>query len=334
MKKCWNHPDRVATNVCKACWNSFCEDCYSLPVEICNDCAELERIKNEVSLNSKSKWKIPKVIYMLIATFIAVILFYFLIKPLSEVPIKKLVRTLPKERPSENITAKSENISVIADTKSTALKILDKAKFYRKNLPNQMGINNYIYDENLLIKVYSSQKEFSKDTGNPLWADGSSDSSKGRINIVADFENNSVLVHEMSHMIFDNYLGYENSYTLWMDEGIAVLQQMKEDGLLKQNMRENLEEIKAGNYTPIKSLSDVKISEKSNRQEIDIWYSQCASIVFYLQKAYGMNKFSNFLKEMRNDKSFEENLVSTYGLNVKQLEKKWFQDIRTSKSYF
>ena len=335
MKKCWNHPDKKALYICKICWNPFCEDCIDIKRNICTSCNK-KPIKKLLNRGSENKLKIPTsayiVINIIVLLVIGYIVFNFISNPQKTNTSKKSEIKLINNQ--KYITIDEDNITVSAKNNSTAESIYKKANTLRKTLPSEMQIDLNEKHSSLFIEVFSNSDDYTIETGKPSWSQGYSDTNKRTIYIIADSQNNSVLTHEMAHLFFNDYIPKQSKHTVWIDEGLAVIIQMSEDSSVRQNMRDSLLNVKDGHFTPIISLGLVNVADFKNKNDVNNWYSQCASIVYYIKETYGDKKFTLLLKNLRRNITFEKSLSDIYGLNVIQLQNNWFKSIKESSSYF
>lgn len=336
MDSCWNHKSKKGKYICKVCWNYFCKECFSKSEGLCKDCIQKRKeIKPQSSKTPDSNSNFTPHIFVYLFLSVLTILIAFYVLFISKTPVSNVSKKKPIKKPNsvKSFTVKEKNISVTADSKMTAEELLKKALYYQKVLPSHLGIENS-YDSKIKIFSFSAAKDYAAETGKPFWSEGYSDTKRGRIYIIADFEDNSVLVHELSHLFFDNYIDYQTPHATWIDEGLAILEQMKVDTVVKQNMRESLDSIKSGNYYPLKTLGKVNIIKETNKDEINRWYSQSASAVFFIKKKYGSDKFKDLLIKMKNKVTFEKAVEQLYKTNLTSLQNDWYKDVKASPAYF
>ena len=66
---------------------------------------------------------------------------------------------------------------------------------------------------------------------------------------------------------------------------------------------------------------------------LELFYLQSVSIVDFLIEKYGTKKFTTFCRNLRDAKTLNEALSSTYRLkDIQELEEEWSKYIRTQKA--
>ena len=164
------------------------------------------------------------------------------------------------------------------------------------------------------IVVYASHDEYVRKTGQPDWSGGVTYG-----NAICSYNGPQLLqtiAHEMTHLIFNEYLGRPRRDLLWVNEGLAVYEQAKAAsgtrvpgelfGSIHQQMRSQpltLDDI----------LGFVPLGERTDAdQRVSLWYAQSESMVQFMIERGGRIGFSQFLPALRDGKSFDESIRSAY----------------------
>src|SRR4030042_5612914 len=123
---------------------------------------------------------------------------------------------------------KSEHFVVyFTKDRKFAVDVLDKAEVYYKRIAADLGYPRYsdfwTWDKRVKIYIYPDHGSFIKATNQPEWSYGMADYRTKQIVSFAWSENfvESLLPHEMTHLIFRDFVGFKGEIPLWLDEGVA-----------------------------------------------------------------------------------------------------------------
>ena len=200
------------------------------------------------------------------------------------------------------------------------------AEHYYKSITDYLGFrrfNFWTWEKRCKIYLYPSREEYLKDTGRVSWSKGSVHVIKKEIVTYAweaeFFEH--VLPHEMGHIIFRVLVGFEKKLPLWIDEAVAVLQEVDRAKYLAG--ARNL--VRQGSHI---SLTELARASDYGQIEPSLFYSQAASIVHFLLEKFGRNRFVIFCRCLRDGEGWEEALLSTYKFeNLEGLEETWINSL-------
>jgi len=138
-----------------------------------------------------------------------------------------------------------------------------------------------------------------------------------------------VLRHELTHVLFKEItagLKTNAKIPLWLNEGIAVYE---ERGMPYKAIVSGA--LKAGRVIPVGEVVSYT-TYPTDRDKNHLFYAQSASLVDFLLNKYGGTKFLVFSrKQVRNSKSINEALSSTYYphiKNVSQLSGAWLNSLK------
>jgi len=183
----------------------------------------------------------------------------------------------------------------------------------------------------------------------PDWSHGMADYVNKTIKSYARGEGfvDSILPHEIAHLLFRDFVGFESQIPLWLDEGVAQWSEVKKRPHFKRLMQEainnkrvlSLADMMKLNLSVIKSDDEVHIRYSSLKEEpiililsgenlINLYYLESVSLVAFLVEKYGSKKFTVFCRELKNGKSVDDALRVAYPYavkNVSDLEIKWWE---------
>ena len=240
--------------------------------------------------------------------------------------------------------------------KDFANDVLSRAEMYYNKIANDLGYQRYAtfwsWNQRVNIFVYPDHESYTKATGQPEWSDGKAD---------YDFKNKqismytgsqkfleTILPHEIAHLIFRDFIGFKGTIPLWIDEGIATSAEEPTYADMKKRIKDlyrrsallKLDDMMTLNFKKVSnqtSVHDILMRDNSPGyliiapdKFVALFYIESASIVSFLREHYGPQRFTQFCSDLRDGKSVDQALQDVYQdecPNTKELEKKWRQDI-------
>ena len=128
------------------------------------------------------------------------------------------------------------------------------------------------------------------------------------------------VTHELSHLVI-HQVTYSplSNIPAWLDEGLA----MYSEGDLLWNFEHSLQE--AVSNDALFSIPSISGSFPSDRDKAELAYAQSYSLVEYLLNNYSdrSTKTQQLLQAFSNGASIDDALLEVYGVDSKQLEKDW-----------
>jgi len=195
-----------------------------------------------------------------------------------------------------------------------------------KNITEYLGFVRFdfwVWDNRCKIFLYPDADTYLKTTGVIGW-------SRGHVQVVTkeistyiwqEMFFDTILPHEIGHIIFREFVGYNKALPLWLDEGVACMQEYEsKERLATAKCLVNLKL-----YTHLDDLS--KIRESSVIIPF-IFYNESASLVDFLLRRYGRSKFVDFCRSLRDQPDWQQSLKGVYKLKgLDELEKNWVMDL-------
>ncbi|MDD3988408.1 MAG: peptidase MA family metallohydrolase, partial [Candidatus Omnitrophica bacterium] len=124
--------------------------------------------------------------------------------------------------------------------------------------------------------------------------------------------------HEMTHIIFREFVGTKIALPLWIDEGVASSQEKSHlQGRLQfaRNLIEQGKYINFDKFFQIYRIVDVQPK---------VFYSQSASIIVFLLDRYGKERFVEFSRKLRDGTPWDKALLGVYRFkDFGQMEDAW-----------
>ena len=166
------------------------------------------------------------------------------------------------------------------------------------------------------IVVYGSQNEYRNKTGQPEWSGGCSVGNA--IYTFVGPQLPQTLAHEMTHLIWYEYMGRVNLDHRWVNEGLAVYEELKAAGVQRQDpfalSRGTLRQ------QPLTMDQLIHLVPATERERtVQLWYAQSESMVRFLIERGGRMGFSQFLASLRDGRSFDDAVATAYPGNWRTL---------------
>lgn len=230
--------------------------------------------------------------------------------------------------------------------------VLDSAEVYYRRIASDLGYPRYndfwLWEKRVKIYIYPDHASFIKETGQPEWSEGVAEYNTKRI---ASFSGSkgflqSVLPHEIAHLIFRDFVGFVGEVPLWLDEGVAqwaeeAKKQSVESMVKELYEKDNLLSIEDMMKLDIRNMKDKNIvyirPTRTKKGEpatlflsldrlINTYYIEAVSLVGFLIERYGSSSFAEFCRQLRDGKMLEDAFKSAYPnyiRSLKDLDNSW-----------
>ncbi|MEW5758213.1 MAG: peptidase MA family metallohydrolase [Candidatus Omnitrophota bacterium] len=205
-------------------------------------------------------------------------------------------------------------------------RIKDYLENYYQKITDDIGFTRYnnfwIWENRAKVYIYDTKKEYIMDTNQPEWSFGSAD-VKNKIIItyygVSEKEFfDKVVLHELVHIIFREFVGFSGNIYLWLDEGVAEFFS-KDYSFMLPLIRSAIKENK---FIPISSLPQASL-DGLNEEQVKLFYLESGAIIYYLINNYGKANFVGFCRALRDGRSLDNALYSNYPIkNIDELNKR------------
>lgn len=208
-----------------------------------------------------------------------------------------------------------------------------QAEVYYNQIASDIGYPRYSnfwqWDNRVKIYVYPSKADFQKISGQPAWSNGMADYTGKRILTYAWSEGflDGLLPHEITHLIFRDFVGFKGQVPLWIDEGIAQWEEPKKRAKARPiafYLIQNQSVIPLADLTMMNDLSG------KDETTVHAFYMQSVALVDFLIKRYSAQSFTDFCRQLRDGKRLNEALGSAYSGSIKdvdELQTKWLKSI-------
>ena len=215
-------------------------------------------------------------------------------------------------------------------------RVVEASERYYEDIIEDMGFSRYdnfwLWDNRAKIYVYDSQEDYVEASGQPGWAGGHV-YSEGKViwtyPWAAGFFD-TLLPHELGHIIFRELIGYRSNIPIWLDEGVACYQEQSRRWGAKEKVKKAMDENK---FINLDKLNSLKPHDLTDKEVVDLFYSESVSIITFLIERYGKYRFKTFMRSLKEAKDVNSALNSTY-YNLKNLDdlgKAWEKYIKEGR---
>ncbi|MFA5155874.1 MAG: peptidase MA family metallohydrolase [Candidatus Omnitrophota bacterium] len=193
--------------------------------------------------------------------------------------------------------------------------LVDKAEYYYDRIADNLGFtrfNFWLWDNRAKVYIYDDANDYRVSTGQPGWSAGA---ARPREKIIYTYPYaqgffETILPHEMGHIIFREFVGFDNhAIPGWLDEGVASYQEsMRYSAALavaKKAARE-------GALIPLDKLAQINPQSIIDQSSAQLYYAEAISLVDYLIKEHGKDNFVIFCQNLRDKKDLRQSLCLVY----------------------
>ncbi len=206
-------------------------------------------------------------------------------------------------------------------------KVIDHAENYYDRIADNLGLRRFdfwLWDKRARIYIYDNAVSYQEATGQISWSAGCARVSEKMIMTYVQAEGffDAVLPHEMGHIIFRELVGFNNpAIPVWLEEGVAGYQQVSSGGGTENILRDA---VMQGRIIPLAEMNDQSKWRTSNNSEINLLYAQAVSIVGYLIKDFGKEKFVAFCQYLRDKQDIARAMAMIYNFtDIQELDRAW-----------
>ena len=211
--------------------------------------------------------------------------------------------------------------------------IIDAAEEYYDDLADNLGLrrfNYWLWDERAQIYIYANKEKYTEETNQPEWSGGCADYYHKKLWTYPHASGffDSILPHELGHIMFRELVGFKSDIPLWLDEGVASYQEKSKRyaalGIVKDALAKG-ELLTIADLDKLKKPHDLKDNKK-----VELFYAEAVSIVYFLIDKYGKNKFVSMCRYLKENDSFDQALRRTYYSirNRDDLNKEWMRFLK------
>lgn len=206
--------------------------------------------------------------------------------------------------------------------------LTQKVEGYYNEIADEFGFNRFnfwTWDNRARIYLFDTQEEYIKANSNLDWSIGAVTVRNKSIQsyLAAPGLLNNVLAHELAHIIFREMVGFNNpAVPLWLEEGVATFQERRSENRAVRNYLAG--SIQANTFMSLNQLNSFDLMKVKDKQLIDLFYLESYSLLSYLIKEFGKDKFVLFCQYLRDRRDLAKAFRSAYSFDsLAELESSW-----------
>ena len=194
-------------------------------------------------------------------------------------------------------TTESAHFLIKAYTSETSAVISRTCEAAYNRVMGDVGLYSFAPAKPYNIVVYRDAEEYRKKTGQPNWSGGI---SYGNAILVYESQRAAaVLAHEMTHLIFSEFMGPANSPDKrWINEGLAVYEETRADISSKVVYDQRVVNLVRPNPIPFSQMINLA-PQKEQDAMVERWYAQVYSVIYLMIGRGGTLGFSIFITKLK-----------------------------------
>jgi hypothetical protein len=234
------------------------------------------------------------------------------------VPVEQQAARPAETRISKNVwqgldpggtETQSLHFTVSAYGKDKSAKIAADLEDAYQRIMQDTGLFSFRPGGTYEIVVYANKREYHAKTQTPEWSGGATVG-----NSIYSYEGlglSGTLAHEMTHLIFNEFMRGPRGDLTWINEGLAVYEEMQASTpQLKQHWETQLARARE-NALPFDHMRTLVPSEE-RAGEASRWYAQAAAVVRFMIEKGGRLGFEALLTSLKDRNPFDTALKGAY----------------------
>ena len=209
---------------------------------------------------------------------------------------------------------------------------IDKAEDYYKSIAEDLGFTRYdfwLWDKRAKIYIYDDAEDYQKYTGKPSWSGGITYYSEKVIETYPWARGffDSLLPHELGHIIFREFVSSQANIPAWFDEGVAMYHEKAKRQDVKKKLLRAMEE---GRIIQLGELSVINVMFISDPRIVELYYLEALSVVDYLINQFSRGDFVELCHALKERKTFDQAINDAYRVfdGLDDLNKAWLRYIK------
>jgi len=218
-----------------------------------------------------------------------------------------------------------------AEDSRFARTVLRKAEYYYDRVARDLGYTRYgnfwKWERRCKIYVFPSKESYVASTGQPSWSIGSAHYGRKEVLSYTGCQAfvEETLPHEIAHLIFRDFVGFESDIPMWLDEGVAQRQEPSKQKVVDHYVWQLA---RAKKLWTLERLTRADHGAIRDPDRARTFYIQAASVVSFLIEKHGSRAFVNFCRQLRDGKSLDVALRFSYSSKIRslaELEEAWLK---------
>lgn len=189
-----------------------------------------------------------------------------------------------------------------------------------KNLSYTRFGNYWTFESRCVLRVYADKESYLRSRpGIPAWSAGYAEYATRTISGFRGSDKflSTVLPHEITHLIFNDFVGSAAKVPKWFSEGVALSQE--------KNMRAQFVQlvgkaIHQHYFIPIYMLKDSAFEGIHTYQYTYLAYAEAGLLIDYLISRYGSEGFTGLCRRLKQGAGFEQAFQEEYRDQLDRVE--------------
>ena len=192
--------------------------------------------------------------------------------------------------------------------------VLNASEDYYDQITDNLGFSRHkgwSFNNRARIYIYDDQQDYIESAHQSNWSAGAAYYNSRMIKTYPSAAGffDSLLPHELGHIIFHEFIGVHVSIPRWFDEGVAMYQERARRWGANQKVKKAMED---GTFIPLQDLGKVRLARDSSKEKVELFYAESASAVYFLIHEYGEFRFLNFCRKLQGGNKFNHALELIY----------------------
>ena len=212
------------------------------------------------------------------------------------------------------------------------LSVEKSAEQYYMEITENLGFTRYKgwhWDDRAKIYIYNDAQDYVQSGNQAGWSHGVASPQSKEIRTFPSAHGffDSTLPHELGHIIFREFIGFNAQIPTWFEEGVAMYQEKAKRWGAHDSVRTAMAD---ETFKPLGELSLVQLKYKSTTDVVNLFYAESASIVNFLIQEYGQQRFVRLCRKLKDGDPFEWALSSIYVRfkNIDDLNAEWMKYLK------
>ncbi|HQP10405.1 MAG TPA: peptidase MA family metallohydrolase [Candidatus Omnitrophota bacterium] len=195
------------------------------------------------------------------------------------------------------------------------VKTVDKAaEDYYVEISENLGVTRdkgWSWENRAKIYIYNNADDYVASARQSKWSSGAASTKEKTIRTFPSAHGffDSTLPHELAHIIFREFVGFQADIPSWFEEGVAMHQEKAKRWGAHDTVRKAM---KDGTFRPLSQLTMTRLRYGTGRDLINLFYAEAASVVNFMIHELGDQQFIRLCKKLKDGESFASALDSVY----------------------
>ena len=208
----------------------------------------------------------------------------------------------------------------------------ETAEDYYVEITDNLGFTRYkgwSWDDRAIIYIYDNMNDYVESGKQAGWSHGTASPRNKTIRTFPSAHGffDSTLPHELGHIIFREFIGFKARIPAWFEEGVAMYQEKAKRWGSHEKVRKAMEQ---GTFKPLSELSTIRLRNSTNRDTVNLFYAESASVVNFMINELGEQRFVRLCRKLKEGNPFDWTIDSIYSRfkGVDDLNKAWVKYLK------